>query len=107
MFKKLAASLLAGVVSSFGVVATAPSASADTPGCVTVREYRSVYDGMPLRRVDYIFDTFGELVSQGGGYMRREYRPCAGDRYYSYVDVYYRYYNGTWRVYYKDIYISR
>ena len=106
MFKKLAASLLAGVVSSFGVVAIAPPASADTPGCVTVREYRRVQDGMTLRRVDSIFDTFGRLESQGGGYMSREYNPCAGDR-YSYVYVSYAYYNGAWRVYYKTIYISR
>ena len=55
-------------------------ASADTPGCVTRGEYRSVSKGMAKWRVASIFDTRGsrQVYSTSGGYSIeiRNYRTC-------------------------------
>jgi hypothetical protein len=65
-------------VASFGVIA--PPAEADTPRCVTAREFRQVQPGMPKRRVHRVFDTrgrraafarVGRVTSES-----RHYRPC-------------------------------
>ncbi|MDX6316737.1 MAG: hypothetical protein QOD35_137 [Nocardioidaceae bacterium] len=61
-------------ISTFGVVAVAPSASADTPGCVTRAEYRQVQTGMHIKRVHTIFDTRGAAYGTSG--LKRIYRVC-------------------------------
>lgn len=66
------ASLLAGPV------------AADTPGCVTHREYRAVTIGMLQPRVHRIFDTTGKSI--GGGRNYRKYPACGSGTVY--VDYY-------------------
>ncbi len=66
---------------------TAPPASADTPGCVTRAEYKSVHRHYSQLRVRHIFDTPGKLSYQSGSYKTREYNTCTK---YGYVAVSYR-----------------
>jgi hypothetical protein len=61
-------------ISTFGVVALGPSASADTVGCVTRAEYRQVQTGMHIKRVHAIFDTRGAAYGTSG--LKRIYRVC-------------------------------
>lgn len=79
--KKVIASLAAGVVASFGVVATAPAASADTGTCVTRTEYRQVSRGMTKAKVHRIFDIDGkrQAIARSGGYVSeiRNYKTCS------------------------------
>jgi hypothetical protein len=46
---------LSATVFAAGLVAVPTSARADTPGCVTRAEFRSVHRGMPKTRVEAIF----------------------------------------------------
>jgi hypothetical protein len=71
---KSAAVLATAAISTFGVVALAPSASADTAGCVTRSEYRQVQTGMHMKRVHAIFDTRGAAYGTSG--LKRIYRVC-------------------------------
>lgn len=68
-----------------------PSASAQTPGCVSAREYGQVFNGKAYTklRVHRIFDTRGVMVllDPEAGTQARNYRMC--DR-HSTVTVYYR-----------------
>ena len=73
--KSIAASA-AIAMSSFGVVALAPAASADTPGCVTRAEYRQVYDHMTIKKVHAIFDTVGTVHRKFHNGHSRMYRVC-------------------------------
>jgi|RhiMetdeSRZDD1v2_1073273.scaffolds.fasta_scaffold15004_14 hypothetical protein len=57
------------------VVATSP-ASADTPGCVTKKEYRKIHKGMTKKRVHRIFDTRGWFADGGAGGYSRAYLSC-------------------------------
>jgi hypothetical protein len=67
----LTATLVAVALTSFGAVATAPAASAVTPGCVTRGEYRHVHNGYTKARVHRIFDTNGDFLDGfAGGYTR-------------------------------------
>jgi hypothetical protein len=66
--------LATAAISTFGVVALAPSASADTAGCVTRAEYRQVQTGMHMKRVHAIFDTRGAAYGTSG--LKRIYRVC-------------------------------
>lgn len=59
-----------------GVAVTAGPAAADTPGCVTKKEYRKVHRGMTKRRVHRIFDTRGWFADGGAGGYSRVYRSC-------------------------------
>ncbi len=90
-FRSLIAVALTGAISSFGAVSLAPSASADTPGCVTRKEFKKVERGMSKNRVARIFDTKGRQSSsfRSGGdiYQTRKYNPCPR---YSYVNVDYK-----------------
>jgi hypothetical protein len=62
------------------------AAVADTPGCVTRREYRAAETGWQPSRVRHRFDTGGELVSSyagdaGAGVPARQtraYQRCSG-----------------------------
>jgi hypothetical protein len=75
------AAFTAAAISSFGVVAVAPVALADTPGCVTHSEYRHVHKGMKKTRVHRIFDTIGhrDAIAHSGGYTSeiRSYKTCS------------------------------
>ena len=73
---KLEAVIAAVAFASFGAVAIAPSASADTPGCVTRGEYRSVHYGMGKPRVHAIFDTSGAFFKNSAGGFSRIYSVC-------------------------------
>jgi hypothetical protein len=74
--KKVLVGLAVLVVSA---VAVAPAA-ADTPGCVTKTEYRSVKKGATLAKVKRVFDTAVRRVaiatSDGYGSQIRNYRAC-------------------------------
>jgi hypothetical protein len=71
---KFVALLATSALSTFGVVAVAPSASADTVGCVTRSEYRQVVTNMHIHRVRVIFDTAGAAYGSSG--LNRIYRVC-------------------------------
>jgi hypothetical protein len=65
-------------VASVGLIA--PTAYADTPGCVTRAEYRHVHKGMAKARVHRIFDVDGkrQAIAHSGGSTSeiRSYRTC-------------------------------
>jgi hypothetical protein len=71
---KSVAVMATAAISTLGVVALAPSASADTVGCVTRAEYRQVQTGMHMKRVHAIFDTRGAAYGTSG--LKRIYRVC-------------------------------
>ena len=83
--------LLAAVAAAAAGIVAAPlavvsPAVADTPDCVTKREFRAVKKGWHRDRVTNKFDTAGRITFQSGSYVSREYRPCRNPR-YSYVSV--------------------
>jgi hypothetical protein len=60
-----------------GVMVTAVPAAADTPGCVTKKEYHQIHKGMTKKRVHRIFDTHRSwLVDSGSGKYTRTYQSC-------------------------------
>ena len=73
--------VLSATILAAGLVAVATPAGADTPGCVTRSEFRSVYRGMSKTRVQAIFDTDGtrQAISWSGGFAAevRSYRACS------------------------------
>jgi hypothetical protein len=73
---KYIAASAAIAMSSFGAVALAPAASADTPGCVTRPEFRQVYDHMTIKQVHAIFDTVGTVHRKYSNGHSRTYRVC-------------------------------
>jgi hypothetical protein len=73
---KCIAASAAVAMSSFGAVALAPAASADTLGCVTRAEYRQVYDHMTIKQVHAIFDTVGTVHRKFSNGHSRIYRVC-------------------------------
>ena len=73
--KFLIALVMAVVVSTNGVVNQSP-AQADTPGCVTKREFLNTPRGTPIRRVHRIYDTHGWFIDGGAGGFARGYRFC-------------------------------
>lgn len=72
--------VVAGVMVAGGGMALADPAEADTPGCVTEREYLTVYRHERIVDVNDHFDTVGQLFDAwgGGGYYDeiRTYRKC-------------------------------
>lgn len=93
--RKTLASLAAGAVASFGIVAAAPPAEAHTHDCVTRTEFRKIRQGFSMDRVHRIFDVRGRFTSGGGGYVSRDYNACGR---YNFVTVNYERRNGVWRV---------
>jgi hypothetical protein len=93
---KLLAALAVVTVASLALV---PTASADTPGCVTKTEFRKVHQGDSIRRVHRIFDTKGKqsAYSSGGGYafQIRDHKGCPT---YSFVSISYERKGGIWRL---------
>jgi hypothetical protein len=55
-----------------------PIARADTPGCVSRREYNRVTKGMTMTKVHNIFDTEGQLTGLGAPNELRYYETCTG-----------------------------
>jgi hypothetical protein len=79
--KKMLSAVVMTILMIAGTVAlTAAPVSADTPRCVTVKEYRQVYKGMKKWRVHRIFDTRGEASGGFAGGYTRWYPTCAAFR---------------------------
>jgi hypothetical protein len=75
---RLTASGAAGLALAVGgVTVTAGPGAADTPGCVTKKEYRKIHKGMTKKRVHRIFDTPRHwlIVSSDGKYTYT-YQSC-------------------------------
>jgi hypothetical protein len=71
-----------------GLIVLAPTASADTPRCVSRAENRRVDLGMTRKRVHNITDTHGiGWDGHAGGYTRR-YEPCWRTRKHLYWTFY-------------------
>lgn len=75
--RKVLCALVLAVVSTCVAV---PAAQADTPRCVSKREFRHVHRGMSKGRVHHVFDVKGRRVSfsrhDGTTSEIRRYRPC-------------------------------
>ena len=74
--KRLVGPLVVGVAllgSSF-----AAPASADTPGCVSHKEFRRVDVGDSRHRVHHVFDTRGGSIFSRGQREERAYSTCGG-----------------------------
>jgi hypothetical protein len=93
--------LVAALAVVIAGLALVPTASADTPGCVTKAEFRKVSKGDGIRRVHRIFDTKGKQTAYMSGsayypaWQSRQYRGCPS---YSIVSVDYERKAGVWRV---------
>jgi hypothetical protein len=72
--RRCTAALAAAAISSFGVVALAPSAPAAVAGCATRAEYLQVHSGMTAYRVHTILGAHG--VASGARGLVRTYRVC-------------------------------
>lgn len=90
---------VAAALLTLGLLAAAPvaPASADTPGYVSRVEFGKARTGWAINRVDRLFDTVGRVVSQGGGWMTRDYRAFGGRT----ASLTYEMTNGVWRMRYK------
>lgn len=73
--------LVVGLFVVAGLTLPAAPAQADTPGCVTRKEYRSVKKGWTKARVDRRFDTSGNRVAiaSSGGFKTSvwSYKTCS------------------------------
>jgi hypothetical protein len=76
----LSAVLLSAAMSTGTLVVTATPAAADTPRCVTHKEYRQVHRGMKKARVHRIFDFRGEFADGAAGGYTRFYGSCEARR---------------------------
>lgn len=76
MKQLLSAVLLSAAMTTGTLVVTATPASADTPRCVTHKEYRQVHKGMKKSRVHRIFDNRGEFADGAVGGYTRFYGSC-------------------------------
>lgn len=113
--------LLAAGLAASTLVMTAPAAHADTPICVTRKEFKRVTiqsagqkPGMTIHQVHQIFDTHGVLdsatsSSDGTKIVQRKYRFCGytWDEGRVYVDYVRHEFGHPMRAYAKDWYINR
>ena len=77
LLRPLAAVVTGLALAVGGVIVTAAPASADTPGCVTKKEYRRIHKGMTKKRVHRIFDTRRSWFAGGSaGVYKRTYQSC-------------------------------
>jgi hypothetical protein len=87
-----------GALALVGFVGTAKAA--DTPGCVTRAEYRSVHAGDRMSRVHRIFDIRGRRMSiaTSGGFASqiRSYKTCS--QFSSVAIAYDKEPGGVWRL---------
>lgn len=56
-----------------------PTATADTPGCVSHAEYDNMIRGLSVGQVADRFDTNGWFIGSGEERFRRGYEPCWTD----------------------------
>ena len=73
--RKLAA--LAALITVLSVLAVG-TASADTPGCVSRKEFRRISAGDSRHHVTTVFDTSGREISAHGARSERAYPTCSG-----------------------------
>lgn len=99
---------LIGLVTAAAVLSpilSVPSAQADTPGCVTRREFRRVdtsgRDAWTRKHVARVFDTKGHVVSVGGNQITVSYHTCAGIPSLSFALVLFRHH----RAWFKQLHI--
>jgi len=85
LLRPLAAAGTSLVLAIGGVAVTAGPAAADTPGCVTKKEYRKVHKGMTRERVHRIFDTRGWFAGGGAGGFEHGYRGCLPRGHVAYI----------------------
>lgn len=97
---KRAAILVAGaVLASSAPFFSASPAAADTPGCVTQREFDQVHRGMRMAHVHHVFDTAGRVASRDAGRMHRYYKICGVPlTLHNAVHVIYRKDHGAWEM---------
>ena len=104
--------IIATIVATFaflgGSMLIAPSASADTEGCVTRREVSNIHKGWKMKRVHRLFDVKGRVSSVDTGFgrptMTRAYDPCPR---FSFIDVTYKKRrSGVWRVSSKSAFFA-
>jgi hypothetical protein len=101
--RRLGRTLAATCLTTTFVIGATPSAVADTPGCVSKAEFRSVKNGWAMKRVHRVFDTKGKQTFFTNGYQSREYRPCKNPT-FSFVIVNYEKTAAVWRVTSKSAY---
>jgi hypothetical protein len=100
---KACGTLLASALVFVPLTVVAPSAMADTPGCVTKAEFQAAVKGWSIQRVHNKFDTHGaqEWFFSATAYtpaeQTRECRACAHPS-YSLVSVDYEKRSGVWRL---------
>jgi hypothetical protein len=70
--RKLAGSLVIVAVSTLAM----PAAQADTPGCVSHKEFRRIDMGDSRHRVNHVFDTSGDLIADHGRRTEYAYDTC-------------------------------
>lgn len=116
MVNKLVRAAVASAVAAASVVLVGPQASADTPGCVTRAEWRTIYmspdgydngpgTGGTRARVHRVFDTSGTRTWFYGDdptfqAQVRKYRKCSSGGRYSVT--YHRYKSsGQWSAWYS------
>lgn len=68
--------LITSVVTASTLLSVVPTASADTPRCVSHHEYDRVSPGMAMSKVHSIFDTVGVDTGLGQPREVRQYLPC-------------------------------
>ena len=106
--RKLLLGLVAvtAVAAPVALVSAPANADAGSPGCVTRAEFKKVdtrgRDASTRTQVTRIFGTHGKVQYRGSGGVGVEYRTCAGDSTWSYVDVDFD--NG--KAWFKWMYIS-
>jgi hypothetical protein len=99
--KKLASAVAAGILVAAPLAAPAP-ASADTPGCVSHKEFRIADNDPPgpyvsrtKAQVERLFDTHGRVTYKSPLRLWKIYRTCQGVR-DSHVCVHYDRHSGHW-----------
>lgn len=79
--KTTLSAVLLGATLAVGTLAgPAPAASADTPRCVTFKEFRQVDRGMTKAKVHRIFDINGQFADGAAGGYTRYYGSCRAVR---------------------------
>ena len=76
MRKRLGTAATVLALAAGSVLTVAAPASADTPGCVSKSEYRTVKKGWTKTRVHRLFDTRGKQSISYPPYEDREYKAC-------------------------------
>ena len=76
IMKKLASGLLLSLILGCGVFV--PQAAIASDRCASPEEFRAVHRGMPIHRVQNIFDTHGRIAYRDGSELVKVYVRCGG-----------------------------